>query len=60
MVGVGGAQYIHTLIASVPTATNAAYYAKIVVEQSVLRSLIQQVLELLNWVIHAMVAKLMK
>ena len=30
---VGGAAYLHTLIASVPTAANAAYYARIVREQ---------------------------
>lgn len=38
---IGGAQYIHTLIAGVPTATNAEYYARIVKEQSVLRKLVQ-------------------
>src|SRR5262249_22152382 len=34
---VGGAPYLHTLIASVPTAANAGYYARIVRERSVLR-----------------------
>jgi len=38
---VGGAAYMHTLIASVPTAANAAYYAKIVSERAVLRRLIE-------------------
>jgi replicative DNA helicase len=38
---VGGAAYLHTLIASVPTAANAAYYAKIVSERAVLRRLIE-------------------
>src|SRR5580693_6635996 len=34
---VGGAPYLHTLIASVPTAANAGYYARIVRERAVLR-----------------------
>jgi replicative DNA helicase len=38
---VGGAAYLHTLLASVPTAANAAYYAKIVSERAVLRRLIE-------------------
>ncbi len=38
---IGGAPYLHTLIASVPTAANAAYYAKIVGERAVLRRLIE-------------------
>jgi replicative DNA helicase len=38
---VGGAAYLHTLIASVPTAANAAYYARIVSERAVLRRLIE-------------------
>lgn len=38
---VGGANYLHTLIASVPTAANAAYYAKIVAERAVLRRLVE-------------------
>ncbi|HEV7896982.1 MAG TPA: replicative DNA helicase [Planosporangium sp.] len=38
---VGGAAYLHTLIASVPTAANASYYAKIVSERAVLRRLIE-------------------
>ncbi len=37
---VGGAPYLHTLISSVPTAANAAYYARIVRERSVLRRLV--------------------
>src|SRR5439155_15533755 len=37
---VGGATYLHTLIASVPTAANAAYYVKIVSERAVLRRLV--------------------
>jgi replicative DNA helicase len=35
----GGAPYLHTLIATVPTATNAAYYAEIVAEKAKLRRL---------------------
>ena len=37
---VGGAPYLHTLIASVPTAANAAYYARIVKERAILRRLV--------------------
>lgn len=36
---VGGANYLHTLVASVPTAANAGYYARIVAEKAVLRRL---------------------
>lgn len=38
---VGGAPYLHTLMASVPTAANAGYYARIVREQAVLRKLVE-------------------
>jgi len=38
---VGGLPYLHTLVASVPTAANAAYYAQIVREQAQLRSLVE-------------------
>ncbi|MGH3949587.1 MAG: replicative DNA helicase [Pseudonocardiaceae bacterium] len=38
---VGGAPYLHTLIATVPTAANAAYYAEIVSEKSILRRLVE-------------------
>jgi replicative DNA helicase len=38
---VGGAPYLHTLMASVPTAANAAYYARIVSERAVLRRLVE-------------------
>jgi replicative DNA helicase len=38
---VGGAPYLHTLIASVPTAANAAYYAEIVRERAILRRLVE-------------------
>lgn len=38
---VGGAPYLHTLIASVPTAANAGYYAQIVRERAILRRLVE-------------------
>ncbi|MEU0078600.1 replicative DNA helicase [Micromonospora tulbaghiae] len=38
---VGGAPYLHTLMASVPTAANGVYYARIVIEQAVLRRLVE-------------------
>jgi replicative DNA helicase len=37
----GGAPYLHTLIATVPTATNASYYADIVAEKAQLRRLVE-------------------
>ncbi|MBA0123987.1 replicative DNA helicase [Haloechinothrix sp. YIM 98757] len=37
----GGAPYLHTLIATVPTAANAAYYAEIVSNKAVLRRLVE-------------------
>ncbi|MCA1655092.1 MAG: replicative DNA helicase, partial [Pseudonocardiaceae bacterium] len=38
---VGGAPYLHTLIATVPTAANASYYAEIVAEKAILRRLVE-------------------
>ncbi|HEV2780323.1 MAG TPA: replicative DNA helicase [Actinophytocola sp.] len=38
---VGGAPYLHTLIATVPTAANAGYYAQIVAEKAILRRLVE-------------------
>ncbi|MHB1614438.1 MAG: replicative DNA helicase [Actinomycetes bacterium] len=38
---IGGAPYLHTLIAGVPTAANAGYYAQIVREQAILRRLVE-------------------
>src|SRR5262245_1821103 len=38
---VGGAPYLHTLIATVPTAANASYYAEIVAEKATLRRLVE-------------------
>ena len=37
---VGGAAYLHSLIASVPTAANATYYARIVRERAIMRRLV--------------------
>lgn len=37
---VGGAAYLHTLVASVPTAANASYYGRIVSERAILRRLV--------------------
>ena len=39
--GIGGAPYLHTLIATVPTAANAGYYAEIVAEKAILRRLVE-------------------
>ena len=39
LVKIGGAAYLHTLVASVPTAANAGYYARIVKEKAILRAL---------------------
>ena len=41
LVRVGGAPYIHDLMAGVPTAANAGYYARIVQERAVLRRLVE-------------------
>jgi replicative DNA helicase len=38
---VGGAPYLHDLVSTVPTAANAAYYARIVGERAVLRRLVE-------------------
>jgi replicative DNA helicase len=37
---VGGAPYLHTLLAGVPTAANAGFYAEIVAERAILRRLV--------------------
>ncbi|MDQ3664343.1 MAG: replicative DNA helicase, partial [Actinomycetota bacterium] len=37
---VGGAPYLHTLVAGVPIAANASYYAEIVREKAILRRLV--------------------
>ena len=41
LIRLGGAPYLHTLIATVPTAANAAYYAEIVSEKAILRRLVE-------------------
>ncbi|MDO4791972.1 MAG: replicative DNA helicase [Buchananella hordeovulneris] len=41
LVRVGGADYLHTLIAGVPTAANAMYYAALVRERAMLRRLVE-------------------
>lgn len=38
---IGGTPYLHTLLSSVPTAANAAYYAAMVSERAILRRLIE-------------------
>ncbi|SNQ47056.1 Replicative DNA helicase [Frankia canadensis] len=38
---VGGPEYLHTLIAAVPTAANGGYYARIVAEKAVFRRLLE-------------------
>lgn len=38
---VGGASYLHTLVQTVPTAANAAYYAEIVLERAKRRTAIE-------------------
>jgi replicative DNA helicase len=40
LADIGGAPFLHTLVASVPTAANASFYARIVKEAGVLRRLI--------------------
>jgi KaiC/GvpD/RAD55 family RecA-like ATPase len=41
LVRLGGGPYLHTLISTVPTAANAAYYAEIVAEKATQRRLIE-------------------
>lgn len=41
LVKVGGAPYLITLMSTVPTAANAAYYAEIVAEKAILRRLVE-------------------
>jgi len=38
---VGGASYLHTLVQTVPTAANAAYYSELVHDAAVARSLVE-------------------
>lgn len=46
---VGGAPYLHTLVSGVPTAANAAYYADIVRERSILRRLVEAGTRITQW-----------
>ena len=41
LVRAGGADYLHTLTSTVPTAANAAFYAQIVQEKATLRRLVE-------------------
>lgn len=41
LVRAGGADYLHSLTSVVPTAANAAFYAKIVQEKAILRRLVE-------------------
>ena len=50
---VGGAAYLHTLIASVPTAANAGFYAKIVRERAILRRLVEAGTRIVQMGYHA-------
>ncbi|MDZ7577654.1 MAG: replicative DNA helicase [Candidatus Nanopelagicales bacterium] len=46
---VGGAAFLHTLIAGVPTAANAAYYAQIVRDRAILRRLVSAATRIVQW-----------
>lgn len=46
--GVGGIEYLNSLVNSVPTAANITYYAKILKEKSILRKLINRATEIIN------------
>jgi replicative DNA helicase len=41
LLRIGGAPYLHTLIATVPTAANAGFYAEIVAAKAILRRLVE-------------------
>jgi replicative DNA helicase len=41
LLRIGGAPYLHTLMASVPTSSNAAHWAKIVADKAALRGVIE-------------------
>ncbi|MER7244675.1 DnaB-like helicase N-terminal domain-containing protein [Kribbella sp. NPDC000426] len=41
MARIGGAPYVHALVASVPLAANASYYSHIVREKAILRRLVE-------------------
>ena len=46
---IGGATYLHTLVASVPTAANAGYYAEIVRDTAVRRRLVDAGTRITQW-----------
>ena len=46
---VGGASYLSSLVDRVPSAANAASYAKIIREKSILRHLIEGATEIIEW-----------
>ena len=46
---IGGASYLHTLVAGVPTAANASYYAEIVREKAILRRLVEAGTRIAQW-----------
>ena len=46
--GVGGTEYLMSLVESVPTAANVEYYARIVEQKSVLRKLIAAATEIIG------------
>lgn len=48
LIRCGGAAYLHTLVSTVPTATNAGYYAKIVREHSRRRTVIETATQLVE------------
>jgi replicative DNA helicase len=50
---IGGPAYLHTLIASVPTAANAGFYAKIVRERAILRRLVEAGTRIVQMGYHA-------
>ena len=45
---VGGIEYLNSLVNSVPTAANIAYYAKIIKEKSIVRKLINHATEIIS------------
>jgi replicative DNA helicase len=46
---IGGAPYLHTLVAGVPIAANAGYYAEIVREKAILRRLVDAGTRIAQW-----------
>jgi replicative DNA helicase len=46
---VGGAPYLHTLIAAVPVAVSAGYYARIVADEAIKRRLVEAGQRIMQW-----------